>query len=681
MITTFEDLLNYKNCYSFKYFSEKYKKELEYDIPTFNVTKLESLSFEEYADLIEDMYETIFDDYWRNKDVRVAFILNDVLKVYTLAQALIQLIYFCGFIKYKFSIPKESILDIHGLEKSKVEKHCVLIGMLLEENVKDAEKRLEILQFTYKFIIEKLFIIGKNACYPHAFSISLRDIENLARRNSKFRDLINSSLPENISIKDSEIEIQRIQNELSEVIEKDKHNEIYIHLKSKKLDKTQFSQMFGNIGYRSDVDKNILPFPTNTNFLRGLRNITDYINECIVGRDAELNKKLLVGKAGYISKKIDLLCNNLHIDYDMEDCGTTHFVEINVKSEYHLKALEGKYMIKDDGKLEPIISWKHKNLIGENIKIRSHICCKNDKVKTTGKNYVCKTCFGAKADMLRGTSIGGLPSTEAFNPLLNKCMSTKHKTSSKVIDILYSTLNKFFKIDGDEVFLKYDLNYSDYYIRINKSQISEDTLSQLDLQEVFLVKKNSNEQWQIDEDGISILLSEEILDNKSLFKTTAESEYVWIDLSKIDKSQILFNVKLMNEDASFYLQKLNKIFEGKSIRNFATYDDCLSEIVDIMYKAQINTNIFNLESVVYKLIRDKNNKLERPDFNQEFPEFIFCTVSEAIMDSESFWVSISFEDLFSVFSNGLTYEKHGSSQYDSLFKVNKGRVKFENMEK
>lgn len=684
MITTFNDLIDYNDTRSYTYYSEDNNKEITLDLPIFNVKKVEKMKLEEFEDMIIDLYETIFDNYWINKDIRVIFKINNLEKVYTLSQSLIQLLYFIGNIKYNKKITEDYLFEMESINKTDVQEYCTSVVELLTMDEKNDEKKNEIIQYVFQYIVEKLYIIGKNACYPHAVSFSLYDLGSFAKRNDEFRALIDNRLDENVSIKETENEILRLQKELLKIIEKDKHNESYMLIKSKKLDITQFSQLLVGIGRRTNIDKTILPKMTNTNFLSGLRNVTDFVNESIVGRDAEINKKVLVGKAGYFSRKTDLLCDNLHIDYDMEDCGTSHYSEIEVKSEYHLRTLRGKYMIKDDCSLEEINPKKHRNLIGTRIKFRSHICCINNKYESNGKHYVCKTCFGALSGRLIGTCIGGLPSVKAINPLLDVCMSTKHKTVSKVIDISKSNLSSLFKLESDEVYLKSELNYTGCFLKINKTQLLEiiNSDEDIELENVYFIRKDKNnvtvERSQLDEDGITLILSEEIIeDAKAMFKSTVDSEYSYLDLSKYDKSQPVFIMKLMNEDASYYLYKLNRILEGASIRSFKNYSECLEELTDIMYKTDIKTNITNLESIVYKLIRRKDNKLLRPDFTEEIPSYIFCRMSEAIIHSESFYISLSFQELKKLFNDASTYEKRGCSQYDSFFKVDGGRVKYD----
>ena len=72
------------------------------------------------------------------------------------------------------------------------------------------------------------------------------------------------------------------------------------------------------------------------------------------------------------------------------NCNTKHLVEYDIKSEKHLKKLNGKYykLNPDDKELKLVNSKKDKHLIGKKIYARSAATC------ALG-DYVCPTCVGA----------------------------------------------------------------------------------------------------------------------------------------------------------------------------------------------------------------------------------------------------------------------------------------------
>lgn len=663
------------------------------EIPILEISKLNDLSFQEYEDMVVDFYETIFDNYWVNKDIQVKFKLSKAEILMTFSQALMELIFWLANKKYNLPITHECIVDTRSLESKKLKKNCEYLALSLTKNMRSAEKKTELMSFLFTNVIEWAYKIGKNSCYPQAFTLSLQDISNLANRNPEFNRLLHVHLDENMSIEETERNIVQAQKDIERIVTSDKHNELYPYLMSNKLNRVQLAQILYQAGYRSNIDKKLLPKPTNTSFLNGYQSASHYINECMVGRDAELTKKNIVRKSGDFSRKTDLLTINLHIDYDTEDCGTLHTVSYDVKTPFHLNMILSKYIVLPNGKLHEVTK-EDTDLIGKRVQLRSHICCALNNVRNNpkgdGKEYVCKTCYGARADYIRGTVIGGLPAVEAINPLSNKAMSAKHQVTSKVIGIADSVLSKFFIIDGDEVYLKPEIEYEDSYIIISKEYEEAlngefDDEENIDLMDIYLVKKNKQnptevERFRLDEEnsGLAIMFSEELIENKkNVFKIPPDSEYMYLMLNKIDTDVPIFNLLYGNEDVSYYLKQLISLIDGSKIRNYKTFGDVLNQFTEIMSMANINSGIMALETIVSKLVRDRNNTLFRPDFSGETVDFVFVRLTDAIVYSPSFIMGISFRDLFKQFSSHTTFSKHGKSPYDPFFRTTKGRVKDE----
>ena len=681
MFKTFDELLNHKDN-----ISELGKQGKS----TLNTKVLEKLSFEDYSDMIDDFEETIFDNYWINKDVEIGIICEKTEKVYTLAQALTLLIFLIAHKKYEIPITPKYLIDCESLKTSKVKKQLNYLAYNIDKDIDKSKSRIEIYKFLFSYVINKFCIIGKNANYPQAFTFSFYELGNFANRCPEFKDIVNTKLDESLTTKEVENKIKEIQARLFHLIREDKHNILYPYLDSDKVDNTQLTQLLGFIGRRSDINKKILPRMTNTNFLRGLESPTDYVNECIVGRDAEITKKDLIKKSGFYSRKIDLLCVNSDVDLETEDCGTTHYMNFFVKTDYHFRAIIGKYMIDEETKEEIEITDEMTDLIGKFIRLRSHICCKLDKKDKNGRRLFCKKCFNAKADLISEITIGGLCSIEAINPLSNKCMSGKHKTLSQVIDVSKLALTKFFKVEFDKAYIIDPEAVEHYQIRLLKEQIEElsDMVKEQDyedfyafvLKDVSIIRRDKVtnevvESYRLDEAGIELSLSDYVLsEQKHLFKTNSESEFIYINLNKCDSSEPIFNVILANEDVSYFLSKLTRLIDTSDIKYYKDYSAFASELLDLLYESGIDVNIINIETIVYNLIRDPENKMKRPDFSEENVNYIFLRLTDAIIESESYSVSLSFQYIAKQFASSTLYEKNGKSIFDSFFNVTKGKI-------
>ena len=89
---------------------------------------------------------------------------------------------------------------------------------------------------------------------------------------------------------------------------------------------------------------------------------------------------------------------------DVSDCGTTHLVPYEIKSENHLKKLNGKFYKLDpnDRDLTLLNSKTDTELIGKRIYVRSAVTCalKNDCVCPRCVGYTATTNFDI-ADKLK----------------------------------------------------------------------------------------------------------------------------------------------------------------------------------------------------------------------------------------------------------------------------------------
>jgi DNA-directed RNA polymerase subunit beta' len=146
----------------------------------------------------------------------------------------------------------------------------------------------------------------------------------------------------------------------------------------------QAKQMVLTRGFISNFDGEILPTPIKNSLVQGLTPEEFFLstNGC---RKGLLDVALNTGTSGYLSRKLIFTCANLQINEDLEDCGTTDFLEVNVTSPKKARMLVRRNM-SQGGELVQITNDNCEGLVGTVIKIRSPILCKSAKL--------CKTCYG-----------------------------------------------------------------------------------------------------------------------------------------------------------------------------------------------------------------------------------------------------------------------------------------------
>lgn len=105
----------------------------------------------------------------------------------------------------------------------------------------------------------------------------------------------------------------------------------------------------------------------------------------------------------------------IQINEKKEDCGTTHYFNIQVDAKV-AEGLVGRYYM--EGSRKVLITNPDK-IIGKNIKLRSPLFCLSDP-------GICPTCFGNAWKELGTTNIGILAGGVINNKALNAYINAHH---------------------------------------------------------------------------------------------------------------------------------------------------------------------------------------------------------------------------------------------------------------
>lgn len=649
------------------------------------IDEIESMSIEEYEEMIENIYNDVLDDMYRKDDTFKFVDKKKTIREYTIATALIQLIFWRHNVKYTFPIDEDDFRDCDGIS---TEVHYYIEDILRKlemKLVKKVDDYIDILSDVASYIIEQLCMKCERFSIIFNNVLSLYDILQLADRNCEFNSILYTDLDLTMSVKDIENELKSIEKRLVDIIMDDGHNSLYHYVNSGILNIIQLRQTFGVIGTRANIDKTIYPVVINTNYARGVKDVKEFYAEVISSRDALITKKNNVGSSGYLSKKTDLCCLDMEIDYNIEDCGTPNYLLFKVKSEYELKSINNKYMILDNGKLHQVSSRKDKYLIGNEIKLRSHICCGLNESKR-----VCPTCFGFAANALRRTRIGGLPAIKIMNVVSKMSIGAKHFLVTKTKDIGGGKLDKMFSVVGNSCYLKFDNNqdYSSKKIRIDKYLLEEllDHSKDLDIdseEDIYLnnvtvveevydeeTDETTTEEYVIDDDSLFLTLSNDLLsDHKSYIDIPHDSEFAYIELKNVGQDTPVFDIVLISAEMSHYLRRITKLLEGAEIKQRndenGGYNALLEDILDFIRDSGLKLNIINVETIIHTLIRSRDD-IERPDFMIPNVPYGMMTIGESITGT-NIYKAWCYEDLKKIFTNMNSYTRDKSSVYDVYF--------------
>jgi len=185
----------------------------------------------------------------------------------------------------------------------------------------------------------------------------------------------------------------------------------------------QAKQMILTRGFISNFEGEILPTPIKNSLVQGLTPQEFFLstNGC---RKGLLDVALNTGTSGYLSRKLIFTCANLQIDENLDDCGTTDFLEVNVKSSKKAKMLVGRNM-SQGGELVKITPENCEDLVGQVIKIRSPILCRSPKL--------CKTCYGDLYKYINSRFVGIIAAQTLGERGTQLVLRTFHTSGSAVI--------------------------------------------------------------------------------------------------------------------------------------------------------------------------------------------------------------------------------------------------------
>ena len=158
----------------------------------------------------------------------------------------------------------------------------------------------------------------------------------------------------------------------------------------------QVRQLILTRGFISNFSGQILPTPIKHNLIDGLTP-QEFFNSTYGCRKGLLDVALNTGTSGYLSRKLIFTCTNLILNPDLDDCGSTDYLEVYVADERKAEMLIFRnHLI--DGKLHQITKENYQDVIGKTLLLRTPIFCKTPEI--------CCTCYGDLHKKIRSKFIG-----------------------------------------------------------------------------------------------------------------------------------------------------------------------------------------------------------------------------------------------------------------------------------
>ena len=658
-----------------------------------------------FCEIIENY---ILDDYSRATNETVKIICEDDEEVeITLFQFLINL-YFLEFnFMYKIPITRDWMQDIDvnflkdyhkNLEKICQEK----IYPIIEKKKINSE---ECFSFILSHITERMEQLSELLSTISSPTISIIDLIEFCGRNKEFDNLLNTTLDDTKSSAQLEAQLKEDGQKLFDIILKDENSCLFPFVQSNCLSVLQLTQMFIAVGPRMSINNIVLPHIMKRSYLNGLQNVGDQIAESELAAKALIYKKKFVGVSGYMSRETNLAGLNNRIDYKMNDCGTKHYINYEVKTPKHLDLIISKNIIMNNGKLKQVTK-NDTDLIGTTVKLRSICTCAHPV-----KGLVCKACYGNPPEFKSSYRIGGATSTEVENKLSNAVMAVKHAAGTKTKEFDDEVLLSIFTNDENRLVLKrledpentsiiFDKEYIediidrvrndeyDDYDDYDEEEEDDDdddegstrVVSKMLVDLKIVTKKiDANgdpyeDEYIVKLDGSFLTLSEDMLSGNNLkaIDIPIDSDVAELKLSNIKPGTPIFNIKYITAETSKYLKELKNIIERSKPNWYINdLDTPLNDFADLVIEAGLkNEEMVFLEPIIYALTRDQNNILKHPDFSKDNPEFMVINLKTAIFKGDLL-SALVYQEVSKTCKDIDSFEREGIGDgiHDSSFKT------------
>ena len=679
--------------------SELYRNELKIDLKElFTIFK----SKHDYDVFCEYITNYIMDDYTRANNVVTIYDENNNIINISLFQLLINLYLLEFNFMYKVPVTRDWLLDIDKRFFQDYHKH-------IEEYTQTKiypfikRKRLnsgEVFSWFLSNLTERLTRLTELFAPISAPTLNLFDIAKFTERDANFRDLLDTTIDETKSFATIEKELVEDGKRLKKIILQDGKSCLVPFIESGCLNDQQLQQMFIAVGPRMSSSNIVMNHIMKRSYLNGLQNVGDLIAESEIAAKGLIWKKKYVSVSGYMSRETNLTGMNLSIDYSMEDCGTPHYVNYQVKDKKFLDLVISKNMILPNGKIVEIKP-TDTHLIGQTIKLRSIVTCAHPD-----RHKVCKCCYGNPKEFKSDYMIGGATSTQIENPLSNLVMAVKHHTGTKTKEFDNEELLKLFNNEDSKLVLKQLKEADKISILFNKEYV-EDIVERIEndvdidddddvdteninsnsvvssmLTDVTIITKKYDEftneetetSYDVTLDGVFLTLSPEMMTRQNVKKIELpiDSEVAILHLEDIKPGTAVFNIKYITAETSRYIKELKNIIERSKPTWYTNLDEPINEFADLINRVGMkNKELVYMEPIIHALTRDPNNIMKRPNFSKKNVDVCVVNLKTAIFKGD-LYSSLIFQELTKVFKDIDSFYKDpsiGDGIHDSAFKT------------
>jgi hypothetical protein len=593
---------------------------------------------DDYEDIKEQIKDEIITDL-ASKRLKISntevpaendFIKNDLVSLIVNGEAyeisygnlLTLLIVASPFNHFKRPMPEEVLFDLSNLREYRDYYTKLLEHFEYSNEIKSL----------IKDIISELAIVSGDINVTFGNTVSIKSLIDLAKNVKRFRELLHYKIPNDKNFEFNEIEAI-IKNNLDEIMDilSSTDNGLKYYIQSGAgINAKQWGQVLSLVGSKPDLFGNIIPYPINTSFMRGLDVRSFYIN-ALGARKALITNHQQVRNSGYLTRKISMLLMDTKL-IDLDDCGSHHnnYITINVESKDVLKRYSKRLYINKDGELDEI-DVNDQSLIGEIIRIPSPITCASNE-------GICRKCYGKLFDINKDLNIGMIAVLILTDPLTQQLLSAKHLLETRSSKIEWGT--KFeanFNVNRNLIYPK---RYSDTII-IKEDDFREDEETEELVFDTFTLKSGNKETV--------IEVPQRFFLNKILLKDlegfyNIEELYYEIPLNKLDEGDSVATFIMENNELSKPLKGIKDLIETNKYIKEHDINEIVNYFIHLLNESGIGIQAVHMELILREMM--KLSSSDREVFKEEkMPEYEMLRITDANLKGDSLSRSLLFEQI------------------------------------
>lgn len=539
-----------------------------------------------------------------------------------------------------------------------------------------------------------------------ASTLNLEDSIALMRANKEYYDLMHCDL--------SDVPIDQVKNKGMEIV----HKAIFIIKDSKKyigyhhclkdsfeaeegVNIRQYKENSFNIGTKPNGQGSIYHEIVNQSYVTG--GLNNYVYQFIdsgASRVAQIISKKNVGDSGGFSRILGLNNMESFLNPDPDyDCHTVNYMNITIFDTKELVRFEGRYYKLHPEGQEFVIKETDTFLIGTPIYLRSPITCRS----YAEGHGICRHCYGDRYYTNRDINIGRIATESITAQYTQKRLSAKHLLETLIVAIMWNdAFYQFFDIDINAIKLSSDTIHEAWD---GFNLIIDPDAVQLENDDDFLSHKFfSDDRHSLEDEGpyyneyitefnIQLPNGEEVtvgseatedcpeakmyfstdfanvirdIIKKSINSNEEEDDRIFIPMGLLE-DMTLFYTKIQNNDLGKNLDIFNDLINKKDVTKSYTKDRLLEKIIETVIKGGIHTQAVHLEVILANQIRDKYDRMKKPDWSVKNGEYELLTLNEALTDNPSIIITLNYQKLAKTLYAPSSFKKTASSIFDLFY--------------